>query len=211
MSFSTAQRVLCFAALLSSVAPAHSALQILTFEDLEGDPSVAIANGYGGLNWTGPGFAFVGADNVVVFPRGAGYAAGQVTPGGEVVAFNGFAFTPSAISAPPGMVFDFISAYWTAAFTPQTLTLEGFLNGTRKYDPVLVDVNASGPTFQEVNWNAIDTLRISVTADGTPRQWVLDQFAYTIPVPVPEPQIAAFLLAGVGLLALTRRWRRRAG
>lgn len=191
------------------VAPSAFAT-VLTFDDASGNPLSLLEN-YGGFTWIFSGneirsidvpsnlpSSLLGAFNGV----GCSTATSPGTPG-----CNG-AFpvrdqmgtnTPTAISR-PGNAFVLDQFDMTSLRGTQTLTVEGWLGGSKMF------TTAVGLTIARLSFGfggpAIDEVRI-YQAEGTD-PWVMDNFQYS--APVPEPETLAFLATGVVLLgAFTRR------
>ena len=173
--------------LLLALASASSFAAVINFDDLPGDETQAIANGYQGMNWDN-----VGAIRADAYP-GSGYDTGAVSL--MNTAFNRDGGTV-AISKTGG--FHFIGAFFTSAWVDQELSFEGYLNGqlVRATDVSYV-IDTLAPQWIQLGWAGIDTLVI-YNSSGT--QWAMDDFT------VPEP--ASLALFGVALAALTAVRRR---
>lgn len=213
-----------------------AALSVITFENLPGDAS-PIPAGYGGspadgigipagfagfswspslgqpgqpiaaVDWTDP--RFIGVLNPPNDPTG--FVTGATS--GTTTAFNSTSAGAAAIAyvtlipAPDFETFDFLGAAWTGGFGPQTLTLEGRYQGTTLYSTSF-DVVREKSFVSQLNWTGLDQLVIFNSQAGS--QWVLDDFSFRAgPPPIPEPATVALLAAGLALLALRARLRRR--
>lgn len=173
------------------LACASASAGVVTFDDLSGDDTDAIAAGYQGFNWDN--MNAIGAD---AFP-GSGYAAGAVS--GANTAFNRDGGTVAISKAGAG-AFDFIGAYFTSAWLDQELSFEGYANGQLRYaSPASFVIDTVTPLWVGLNWSGIDTLVI-YNSSGT--QWAMDNMT------VPEPSSLALLgVAAMGLMLARRRRR----
>lgn len=172
-----------------ATAPGAALAGVITFDDLSGDYTQAIAPGYQGLNWEN-----MGSIRSDAFP-GSGYETGTVSPSNT--AFNGNGGL-AAISKAGAGTFDFIGAYFTSAWMDQELSFEGYLNGQLLYaSETSFVIDTLAPAWVGLGWHGIDTLLI-YNSSGT--QWAMDNMA------LPEPSSAAlFGAAAVGLLLARRR------
>lgn len=162
---------------------------VVTFDDLSGDFTEAIAGGYQGFNWDN-----MSAIRFDAFP-GSGYETGAVS--GANTAFNRDGGTV-AISRADAGVFDFVGAYFTSAWLEQELSFEGYAHGQLRYaTPASFVIDTMTPLWVGLNWGGIDTLVI-YNSSGT--QWAMDDMT------VPEPSsLALFGAAAMGLMAARRR------
>jgi hypothetical protein len=169
--------------LLLMLASAGASAGVITFDDLAGDETEAIANGYRGFDW-----ANLGALRADAYP-GSGYQAGTVSLSNT--AFNRDGGT-AAISRSSG--FDFVGAYFTSAWLEQEVAFEGWRKGRLVYSTDASYVlGTDSPLWIGLGWSNIDTLVI-YNSSGT--QWAMDDFT------VPEPGSLALFgtaLAGLGL------------
>lgn len=172
--------------LLLCVASAAASADVINFDDLAGDETVAIGNGYQGFDWDNAGA--IGAD---AYP-GSGYDAGVVSAGN--VAFNRDGGTLAIMRAGG---FKFVGAYFTSAWLEQELAFEGYAGGQLLVSSsVSYLIDTTTPRWIELGWSGIDMLVI-YNSSGT--QWAMDDFT------VPEPASLGLFGACLGLLALTRR------
>lgn len=177
--------------LLLAVCTSTSFASVINFDDLSGDFTEAIANGYQGLNWEN-----VGAIRSDAFP-GSGYEAGTVSP--TNTAFNRDGGTV-AISTGGAGTFHFVGAFFTSAWVEQEIAFEGYQNGQLLYwtDTSFV-LDTTTPLWVQLGWSGIDTLMI-YNSSGT--QWAMDNMT------VPEPaSLALFGVSAAGLMLARRRKR----
>lgn len=173
------------------LASASASAGVIGFDDLPGNETEAIANGYAGFDWDG-----LGAIRADAYP-GSGYAAGTVSSANA--AFNRDGGT-AAISRPGG--FRFVGAYFTSAWLEQELSFEGWRDGVLVLaSPASYVIDTATPLWIGLGWSGIDTLLI-YNSSGT--QWVMDEFT------VPEPASLSLLGAALAGMALSRRRRRLA-
>ncbi|GAB2846088.1 hypothetical protein GCM10027277_12930 [Pseudoduganella ginsengisoli] len=184
------KKMLTMLAWLLGVWAAQASAGVVTFDDLPGDYTQAIADGYQGFNWTN--MNTIRADAL----PGSGYQAGTVSQ--TNTAFNRDGGTVAISKAGPG-TFDFVGAFFTSAWLDQEIALEGYADGQLLYSTaesfVLDTVN---PLWVQLGWGGIDTLVI-YSSSGT--QWAMDNMT------VPEPPPLALL--GAAALAMTVARRRR--
>lgn len=172
-----------------AICSATASAGVVTFDDLSGDFTEAIADGYQGFNWTG-----MGAIRSDAFP-GSGYETGAVSPANT--AFNrdgGIA----AISKAGAGTFDFVGAFFTSAWLDQELSFEGYANGQLLYaSAASFVIDTMTPLWVQLDWSGIDTL-VVYNSSGT--QWAMDDMT------VPEPSsVALFGIAAMGWMAARRR------
>jgi hypothetical protein len=179
-----------FAALLG-LACASAFAGVIHFDDLAGDETEAIANGYQGLNWDN--IATIRAD---AYP-GSGYATGAVSLANTAYNMNG---GTAAIWRAGAGAFDFIGAYFTSAWLDQEIAFEGYREGQLLYaSDVSYVLDTTTPLWVQLGWSGIDTVVI-YNSSGT--QWAMDD----VSVNVPEPaSLALFGAALVGMAAGRRR------
>ena len=177
-------------ALMLGIACTSASATVIDFDDLSGDFTEAIANGYKGLNWENAGS--IRAD---AFP-GSGYEAGTVSLMNTAYNFDGGTV---AISTAAG-TFDFVGAYFTSAWIEQELAFEAYLDGQLVHSTATsFAIDTFAPQWIHLGWRGIDTLMI-YNSSGT--QWAMDDMV------VPEPaSVALFGVAALGLM-LGRRRRR---
>ncbi|MHC5934852.1 PEP-CTERM sorting domain-containing protein [Nostoc sp.] len=204
MSISTIAKKLSTAAIGATVIVlgigAVAQATVLTFDDLTPiqNPDIfffgSIPNGYGGFDWDNF------ETNNVSNPDPnhlTGYDYGRVS--GDYVAFNEFG-NPALIS---GSVFDFNSAYLTAAWNNGlSVTVQGLKSGATLYSKTVV-VDTTQPTLVNFDYFGIDQLRFTsfggVEPDylsGRGTQFVLDNFTFNEKATsVPEPTFLPALLS----------------
>jgi len=180
-------------ALVLALCSTFACAGVVGFDDLPGDEGAAVANGYGGFDWTN-----LGVVSAEAYP-GSGYANGAVSYANVAYNLDGATVT---ISKSGG--FDFIGAFFTSAWYDQELSLEGSRDGQIVYaSDVSWVIDTLTPQWIELGWLGIDTLTIH-NSSGT--QWAMDDF--TVAAEVPEPgTLALFGIAAAGGMALRRRRR----
>ena len=158
---------------------------VLTFDDIVGpiDLEAPIPNGYGGFTWDN--FDYLDSSNSGV--PSPGYETGAVS--GKYVAFNAKG-EPATVKR--SSVFDFKSAYMTAAFEQldNVFKVEGLKDGVTLYSQT-VSLDTTSPTLVNFNYSNVDELKFSTTSRFN-EQFVVDNFTYQA---VPEPTSALGTLA----------------
>ena len=160
---------------------------VIGFDDLPGDETEVLANGYKGFGWDN-----VGAIRADAYP-GSGYETGTVSFANTAVNRDG---APAAISRTGG--FNFVGAYFTSAWLEQEISFEGWRNGQLLFSTdVSYVIDTLAPQWVQLGWNGIDTL---VIYNSSPTPWAMDDFT------VPEPaSLALFGAALAGILVSRRR------
>jgi len=177
--------------LLLGASSATSFADVIDFDDLPGDFTEVIADGYQGFNW-----ANVGTIRSDAFP-GSGYAFGTVSPSNTAYNRDGGAVT---ISKAGDGTFNFVGAFFTSAFVEQEIAFEGFADGQLMYSTAASFVlDTTTPLWVQLGWAGIDSL-IIYNSSGT--QWAMDDMV------VPEPtSLALFGSSAIGLMLVRRRRR----
>jgi hypothetical protein len=181
--------------------PAHAAPVAIQFDDVLPAPGQyqAIGKGYADLNW----------DNFYVINSGAagimdsGYANGTVS--GSNVAFNGggkdAGFSRSS-------AFKLLSISLAKAWQAGVVHFDGYVGDTLTYQ-LDVGLNTLAPAAVVFNWAGVSKVVFN-SGNRQFQQLVLDDVRIDLaapPLPVPEPEAYAMLLAGLGLLGLLARRR----
>lgn len=163
-----------FLILGSVAAPAVAQQVVINFDDILTPPptETLILSPYQGLNWSN----FYVVDGTA-YP-GTGYNNGRVS--GNFVAFNGGQLAASTSSTTP---FSFCSAYLTGAYNALQITVEGLVSGVvvSGYSQT-VNVNTTGPTFVNFNFNNIDEVRFTPSnpTDGISLYFAMDDMAVVL-------------------------------
>lgn len=179
---------------------AQSFAAVIGFDDLNGDGTYAISEGYGGFNWNN-GAANIGSVSESLYP-GSGFANGAVSHANTAFNFDGASGV--AIEWAGAGSFNFIGAFFTSAWFDQEIAFEGYKAGNLVYASDSFALNTQSPEWINLDWLDIDSLWIY----NTSWQWAMDDFTYTSnQTQVPEP--APFVLFGLGLLLLVAK--RKAG
>lgn len=178
-------------AIVAALASSTAFASVINFDDLPGDGTTPVANGYAGFNWFN--FGTISAEA----GAGTGFEAGVVSP--QNVAFNWYGETATMSSA-DNDAFKYIGAWFTSAFVDQEISFEGSRNGELLFASGAFTLDTAAPQWIGLDWSGIDTLTI-YNSSGT--QWAVDD------VSVPEPAtlgLFGIVLAGMGA---TRRRRGR--
>ena len=176
--------------ILLLLASSGASAGVIGFDDLPGDETAAITNGYAGFDWDN-----IGAIRADAYPDSA-YAAGTVSFANT--AFNLYGGT-AAVSKAGG--FNFVGAFFTSAWLEQEIAFDGFRDGELVYSTTASYVlDTAAPLWVGLGWSGIDTLVI-YNSSGTP--WAMDEFT------VPEP--ASLGLFGAALAGMMTARRRRMG
>jgi hypothetical protein len=161
---------------------------VLTFEDLSGNVTTPISDGYGGFNWNSAASVISITKD---FHPGSGYQVGTI---GNISVFNAYGSTPTNIDwADQNGTFTFNGAQFTSAWYDQQLTFKGYKDGNELYSQTY-SISTVTPLLIELDWFGIDRLQIN----STNAHWDMDNFTFNGSAPVPEP--STFLLLGAGLL-----------
>ena len=192
--------LLTSAAALNITALVNQSAQatVLTFDDLSGYES-SVPDGYGGFNWNNQTTvaSFDAADYGF---QNTGYNLGAVS--GSNVIFNWGGVSPVDITLARAGTFTYTGAFFTAAWTGETVSFIGLLNGVVVDTSGSYAINTSAPRFVELDWTGINELIIA----NTGQQWAMDNFTFSAG-PVPEPASLALLTSGLFGLGLLRRRR----
>jgi hypothetical protein len=181
-------------AALLGLACASAFAGVIHFDDLPGDGTAAIENGYAGFNWDNVGT--VGED---AFP-GSGYAAGTVSHANTAYNMNG-----STAAVWRAGAFDFVGAWFTSAWLEQELAFDAYRDGQLVYSTdVSTVIDTMTPVWVGLGWTGIDTLVI-YNSSGT--QWAMDDLTVNVAADVPEP--GSLALVGVALLGIGAGRRRK--
>ena len=194
---------------LAIVAAASAAAETISFDDLNGDGSHTIQNGYAGLNW----------DNVFIYDathdpanlNPSGYQFSVISPNN--VAFTGFG-NPITVSS--DTVFNLNSAYLTSVWKDNMVVEAiGSLLGTTIYDNHY-SLSATAATLIDFNYLGIDSVKLSIFSEGTQHpgysqntnQVAIDNLNVDVAVPEPSTWLAAAL--ALGAIGFSQRKRLRA-
>lgn len=183
-----------------SFCACFSSATVINFDELSGDPSESIADGYQGFNW-----GLIGTINKAEFP-GSGFESGVVS--GNNAAYNQYGVDASIFLNAEG-TFDFIGAYFTAAWIGDyfhEITFEGVLDGTVIYSlDSSIALATDVATWVQLDWTGIDQLNIYSNLAGWD-QWVMDDFTVNVhSASVPESSALVLMLLGLVGISLVRR------
>jgi hypothetical protein len=188
------QHLIGLLAILGALASSAACATVIHFDDLPGDATTPIGNGYAGFDWDNVGTISADAG------AGSGFEAGVVSP--QNVAFNWYGAT-ATISSADHAGFDYIGAWFTSAYVDQEISFEGSRNGALLYASGAFTLDTITPVWIGLDWSGIDTLAI-YNSSGT--QWAVDDVTVTVPEPAT---LALFGIMLAGMAATRRRARRR--
>ena len=196
------KKIALAALLAASFGVAHA--NLITFDDVSGS---VLPAGYGGVNWNN----FYELDTTYSGYTGTGYRNGTVS--GTHVAYNSGG-AQASLSATSAHGFDLTDAYFAGAWDNNLHIVANatFENGTHAAKSFFV--NTTGASEEFFNWTDLASVTF-VSSGGTPQrglsgagtQFALDNVNTT--AAVREPANVALMLAGVGLLGMMARRRRR--
>ena len=108
--------------------------------------------------------------------------------------------------------FNLDSMWLAGAYGSQTLTITGYANDVLIYSTT-VDITMSAKEYSFTDFKAIDTFTIAIdpttfvgASPNGPMYWGMGSMTVTA---VPEPEVYAMLLAGLGLVGVMARRRQR--
>lgn len=148
----------------------NDVVSLIDFEDITIDGYFEIPDGYHGFNWDVP----YGINLYTLY--GPGLVGSGYAVAGTNVAYTPWAYQPVVITRTDGGDFDFGGVELTSAWdSVQTVTLEGWLDGSLIYSDTVTIYNTSVTDVNE-NWGAIDTLIIGNNFATYNSHLVLDNF-----------------------------------
>jgi hypothetical protein len=183
-------------AALLGLACASAFAGVIHFDDLPGDPTAAIENGYAGFNW----------DNIATIREdaypGSGYAAGTVSHANTAYNMGGGTAAIWRAGA-----FDVVGAWFTSAWLEQELAFDAYRDGQLLYSSeVSTVIDTAAPVWVGLGWTGIDTL-IIYNSSGT--QWAMDDLTVNVAEPASVPEPATLALFGAALLGMGAGRRRK--
>ncbi|MGD0262730.1 MAG: immunoglobulin domain-containing protein [Verrucomicrobiota bacterium] len=212
-----------FAASLGAVLVVlPSGAQVLTFDDLpETVNGLAVANGYGALNWNN--FGEIDGLGLANYVGPSGYTAGVVSPNNVV--FNGDGLPASISSA--GAPFNLDSAYLTAAWNDNLqVQAFGFVGSNNLAFSNTWTLSATAPTLVQFNYTNVTEVDF-VSSGGAPHpgysgsgeHFVMDNLAVSfvgsvliIQQPASQAvgrgEAATFSVTAIGSLPLSYQWQK---
>lgn len=174
---------------------------VLNFDDVTDESEAAIANGYGGLDWSN--FWVQNPELSQIADFDSGLYNGVVSQG--YTAFNVDGASATLSSSTP---FSFNSAYFAAASRwGLEITLTGYLNGIQQGNSQQIVVNTDAAQFFSFDFSGIDSLHFVANGGeeylGSGYHFTMDNVTINA-VPVPA---AAWLFGSglIGFIGLNRR------
>lgn len=170
--------------LIDLTSDAHSS--VLTFDNIDTiDTYYSIPDNYGGLSWS-----------LLVYFNKSYYDHGVVS--GDYAASNFYGPEPKITSTVGS--FDFIGAYFMAGSGyPNFQMIVLGINDGAFVDQKLFNLSILSPTWIDFGFEGIDELRfLAPVFNNDPALFVMDDFTYNPPNPVPIPK--TFFLLGFGLV-----------
>lgn len=194
---------------LATSGVSAQATTTITFDDLGGLVySMAIPDGYAGLNWSN--FYLQTVDPAS--PEPSGYNYGTIS--GIHSAYNAWSDPATLSSTTPDTYFSLVEGYFTGAWNNNLQITATALFADSTATSLTFTVDSTVPTLQVFNWEHVKSVTFSSAGGfdmgygGSGTHFVLDNL--TVQVAVPEP--GTFGLMGLGVLAmsmLTAAQRRR--
>jgi hypothetical protein len=184
--------------------PAHAAPADVQFDDVALQPGQyrAISNGYADLDWDNFYVYNTSADDV----KNSGFGHG--TSSGSNAAFNGGGKNAGFSR---GSAFNLLSVNLTKAWQANVVHFDGYVGDILSYQ-LDVELNTAAPAAVVFNWAGVNKVVFN-SGNAQYQQLVFDDLRIDLaapPLPVPEPEAYAMMLAGLGLLGLLARRRRAA-
>ncbi|WP_229256100.1 PEP-CTERM sorting domain-containing protein [Duganella fentianensis] len=185
--------------LLALSLNAHAGKITIDFDDYGASvySGYIIDTRYAGLDWSN--FGVIEGNSI----PNSGYVWGTVS--GKYAAFNSRG-DDASFSSGSDKNFTLYDLLLTAAWRDSTVEFYGYDNGQLK-KTLSVNTSATTPVLVHFNWSNIDAVRLHVVSKNYGAQQVVDniKLEFTAPLPVPEPETYAMLLAGLGLIGFARR------